>query len=64
MEPEEGNLRFYIFTRVKVGDSPMKFHQELESVHGTSCLHDTVCQWIRRHRNAERWQSTLFQNFC
>ena len=52
-EPEKENLRFYIFKRLKLGDSPMKIHQELESVSGTSsCSYDTVCRWIRRFQSA------------
>ena len=40
-------LRFYIFARMKLWDSPMKIHHELESVYGTPCSYDTVCPWIR-----------------
>ena len=36
MEPEKENLRFYIITRMQLGDSLIKNHQELESVYGTS----------------------------
>ena len=33
MEPEKENLRFYIFTRIELEDSPTKIHQDLESVY-------------------------------
>ena len=48
MDSEKDNLRFYIIARMKFGDSPMKVHQELESVNGTYCSYDTVCRWIQR----------------
>ena len=31
MEPEKETFRFYNFTLMKLGDSPLKIHQELES---------------------------------
>ena len=34
MEPEKEKLRFYIFTRMKLRDSPMKTRQELQYVYG------------------------------
>ena len=55
MEPEKENLRFYIFTRMKLGDSPMKIHQELEFVYGTSsCSYNTVCRWVRRFQSGKK----------
>ena len=55
MEPEKETLRFYSFIRMKLGDSPMKIHEELESVYGTSsCSYDTVCQWIRHFQSGKK----------
>ena len=55
MEPEKEHLRFYIFTRKKLGDSPMEIHQELESVYGTfSGSYDPVCRWIRRLQSGKK----------
>ena len=46
---------FYIFTRMKLGNSPMKIHQELKSVYGTSsCSYDTVSLWIRRFKSCKK----------
>ena len=53
VEPEKENLRFYIFTLIKLGDSPMKIHQELESEYGTPCSYDTVGRWIRRFQSGK-----------
>ena len=48
-------FRFYIFIRMKLGDSPMKVHQELEYVYGTSSSsYDTVCRWIRTFQSGEK----------
>ena len=48
MDPEKEHLRFYIFTRMELGASSMEIHLLLESVHGTSCLHDTVSKAARK----------------
>ena len=39
---------------MKLGDSPIKTHQELESVYGTSCSYDTVCRWIWRFQSGKK----------
>ena len=53
MEAEKETFRFYNFTLMKLGDSPLKNHQELESVYGTSCSYDTACWWIRRPQSGK-----------
>ena len=41
---------------MKLGDSPMKIHQEFESMYGTSsCLYDTVFRWIRRYQSGKKY---------
>ena len=42
------------FTRMKLGDIPLKIHQDLESVYGISCSYDTVCRWIRRFQSGKK----------
>ena len=54
MEPEKENLRFYIFPRMKLGDHPVKTHQKLEAVYGTSGSYDTVCRRIRRFQSGKK----------
>lgn len=50
MKREQENLRFYMFRRMTLGDSPM----EVGSVHGPSCSHDTVRRRIRGFQRGKR----------
>ena len=48
MEPTKENIRFYIFTRWKLGVKAMEIHQELDFVFSESSpSFDTVARWIR-----------------
>ena len=49
METETEHVRFYIFKSMKLEDSPMQIHQELQSVYETSCSYDTVFKAADRH---------------
>jgi len=54
MDPSKENIRFYIFTRMKLGFKAKQIHEELVSVYGDSCpSFDTVARWIR-HFSAGR----------
>ena len=56
VELEDENVRFYMFARMKLGDSSMKIHQALESVYGTySCSHDTVYRWIQCFQSGKKY---------
>ena len=37
MEGTKEQYRFYIFTRLKLGDKPKKIHDNLQAVYGISC---------------------------
>lgn len=54
MEPEKEHIRFYIFTRMKIGDDPMKIHGDLKAVFGDSCVsYRTVCRWVEQFRSGK-----------
>ena len=43
------NIRFYIFTRFKLGVNAKQIHQELCDVWGEGCVsYTTVTEWIQR----------------
>lgn len=44
---KEGS-RFYIYTRLQLGESATKIHDDLKQVYGdTVCSYDTIARWIR-----------------
>ena len=46
--------RFYIFTRLKLGDSAKKIHGDLQAVHGTKCVpYSSMYKWIQATRAEE-----------
>ena len=54
MEPEKEHLRFYIFTRMQLGELPTKIYEDLQRVYGpSSCSYDTVCMWVRHFKSGE-----------
>ena len=57
MEPDKEYLRLYKCTGMELGDSPLKIHQDLESMNGTSCCYyeyDTACRAIRRFHSGRK----------
>ena len=56
MEPEEENLRFYIFYRHETRRQSRENTPGIGiCVYGTSsCSYDTVCRWIRRFQSGKK----------
>ena len=54
MEGTKEQYRFYIFTRLKLGDKPKKIHDNLQAVYGTSCVpHNTMYKWFQAFRSED-----------
>lgn len=48
MEFTKENMRFYIFMRGKLGESPKLIHETLQAVCGDqACSYQTVCRWVK-----------------
>ena len=42
-------IRFYIFTRLQLGDDCKQIHADLQAVYGTNCVsYRTVCRWVEQ----------------
>ena len=54
MEGTKEQYRFYIFTRLKLGDKPKKIHDDLQAVYGANCVpYSTMYKWIQAFQAEE-----------
>ena len=54
MEGTKEQYRFYIFTRLQLGDSIKKIHDDLHAVYGINCVpYSTMCRWIQAFRSEQ-----------
>lgn len=49
MDPKAKQFRFYVFTRMKLGDNGMKILTDLTDVYGASCV-SYICRWTEGFR--------------
>ncbi|GFR80214.1 transposase [Elysia marginata] len=57
MEFTKENMRFYIFTRYQLDESPKLIHETLQTVCGEcACSYQTVCGWVKEFNEGdETW---------
>ena len=54
MDPQKEHVRFYIFTRMKLGDDATKIYGDLKAVYGESCAsYHTVARWVEQFKNGK-----------
>ena len=54
MDGTKEQYRFYIFTRLQLGDSIKKIHDDLQAVYGTNCVpYSTMYKWIQAFRSEQ-----------